>query len=405
MEANAQGRGVSPTQAVAETRPRRTVGVVAAQEQRSPAAAAQVETQCLEAWQPAGEERPEPAEPGEADGAQVRPGIFDAVALLGSRLEHAVESAAVEGCAEALAGGGRAVVVGAGGSFAAAVHIAGVLGEAGWWAGAQRPGQYVHRPVGVDLLVVVSYSGSSPDCAAAILAAQEIGCGEVVVCTGSAQPRLRALLRGGDLVCGWGASEAGELPGGGERGFISVAATCAPAAVWSAAASPDATGVLVGMLQRRWKRPGYRSIEAETLLGDETQVIEVLGTGYAEAAMADLESATSESLLPLAHLSDSKDVSHGRYLRVLRPESSVLTVLCGAATRYEMALMEAISESGARAETLVSTSSGQLGSLELLCEMQLVKAELSRARGIDISRPGVIPPAGEALYRWDGPLL
>lgn len=309
------------------------------------------------------------------DGGHRRPGAAEALVALAPR----VATAARLGVAwPPLFGPGPVLVVGAGGSYPAAELIARLARHAGVFASAAKPLD-VTGPV--PELVAVSYSGTSPDVAEAIRLARRAGCTKVTLITGSLTAPLADAAD--VVVCHRDGTDA---HGDVERGFLSFAATIAPAAAVAACISGAAAP------------PGAASVSGESLVAGMGP-LEVVASGWAWPAALDVESKWTEAALGVVRLHEAKDLSHGRYLSVLAGQHPrVLHLIAGPDTGYDAALSSTLH---AHANvTTVRAGHGPLGALGLLSAVAHLAVAAGVAAGVDISRPDFIPSAGTDLYAW-----
>jgi sugar/nucleoside kinase (ribokinase family)/fructoselysine-6-P-deglycase FrlB-like protein len=337
-----------------------------------------------------------------------RPGAADAVGWLRRRMLHATERGeALEGCRQLLRSGGSCFVVGSGGSYPVASFISLALDHhSDVFAKPIRPFDYVRLAKRSDLVVVVSYSGSTPDCAEVISRAKVLGVGRIVLLTAATDPPLASSLDlgGADSVISYGNPE---VEGRGERGFVSIAGTVAPAALWAAAVSSRAALVDIA---HEFKRIINDDVKAATLLAKAIELehpVAIFGGGLAWPAMHDLESKFVEGDIAEFQVHEAKDFSHGRFVSVLDPERTPRVALLfgvGAPTEYEELLDRTLRDSGNPGFGplhLVTPRAGMAGALELLVRVQFLAERCARLLGRDISRPEWIPPAGLDLYRWN----
>jgi fructoselysine-6-P-deglycase FrlB-like protein len=290
-----------------------------------------------------------------------------------------------------------AYVVGTGGSYPAAVYIAQLLNERCGPAVPIRPFDFVELGRRVDTVVVISYSGSTPDCKLVIERAKELEVGTIVIVTGRLEAPLKSLLRSGDYLIS-------HSDKGTERGFVSVAGTVAPCVLWAAAAfsNTEMTHFARALSEPIEFRYDYIRQIGETLKSYKT--IDVLGGGWAWPAIVDFETKLTEGGLGTAHIHEEKDFSHGRFILVLqepRLSSAKLLFSIGVESSYRTALREALKEKGPLI-TVQSDHGGGLGGLEVLIKTQFLVRAIADYIGRDISKPAHIPPVGLSLYRWTG---
>jgi sugar/nucleoside kinase (ribokinase family)/fructoselysine-6-P-deglycase FrlB-like protein len=351
---------------------------------------------------------PAPPSPPAAPRSGRRLGAGDAVGWLRRRMLHATERGeALEGCRTLLHSGGSCFVVGSGGSYPVASFVSLALDHhSDVFAKPIRPFDYVRLGKRSDLVIVVSYSGSTPDCAEVIRRAKALGVGRVALLTAAADPPLASWLdlKGPDLLISYGNPEAESR---GERGFVSIAGTVAPAALWTAAVAPREALVDIA---REFKRIVKDDVRAATLLARAIELehpVAIFGGGLAWPAMHDLESKFVEGDLAEFQVHEAKDFSHGRFVSVLDPERTPRVALLfgvGEPTEYEELLDKTLRDAGDPGFGplhLVTPRPGMPGALELMVRVQFLAARCARLLGRDISRPEWIPPAGLDLYRWN----
>ncbi|MBK7143350.1 MAG: hypothetical protein IPH75_14855 [bacterium] len=158
--------------------------------------------------------------------------------LLNRVFFSAEERRAIEQCRQIIKAGQTAIVVGTGGSYPAAVFISMILNsESELFAQAQKPFDFCSLRKKVDILLVVTYSGSTQDCALVIDHACKIGIERIALVTGRKLPKLhkKLPLKGGALISYRGETEkrsnGDEIRPRPERGFVSMAGTIAPCAL------------------------------------------------------------------------------------------------------------------------------------------------------------------------------
>lgn len=314
---------------------------------------------------------------------------------------------AVEQCKSLMTITGTAYVVGSGGSYPVAEFISSVLNSySKLFARPIHPFDYIKSARATDCVILVSYSGRTPDIEASAVHARRIGVDTVALVTGAAKPKLGPFFSGPNgMVISYGRrygrKEEREHPGR-ERGFVSMAGTVAPCAVWTVAALGIEWCSRMSSCWQEMTAIAARAGEtlSSTLAADGT--LPVFGTGWALPAMLDLESKFVEANLGVVQLHESKDFSHGRFMSFFgkrRGATPAFVLKCGVPDEYEKLLLETLKESGLVIE-YSSQFDGMLGGLELLIGSQLIGEKVGRDRGVDISRPKVVPSAGLMLYRY-----
>jgi sugar/nucleoside kinase (ribokinase family)/fructoselysine-6-P-deglycase FrlB-like protein len=332
-------------------------------------------------------------------GGPIKAGGRRNVSLLRSRVAAALSRAdAIQAASEIVNGTGLTVCIGAGGSYAAAVLAALAINRYGPGVGiALRPMEYLLLRPQSNQLLAVSYSGSGPDIQQAILAASAQGIERIFLLTARPQPALLERVGSNILTV----AAYGEKSHRTERGFVSIAATVAPAAVFAASiCGREAVAELAGVATDLSSHiADVAAFLADTL--GARQPIEVLGTGWAVPAMYDLESKFTEAGLGVCRVHEAKDFSHGRFMSVLgqHPRSRALVLGVGKATGYEQRLVEVLRRHCMVTE-IRSADDGVLGAVDLLAHVQFVVEHTGRLMDRDISRPKHIEPDGLALYNW-----
>jgi sugar/nucleoside kinase (ribokinase family)/fructoselysine-6-P-deglycase FrlB-like protein len=328
-------------------------------------------------------------------------GAASNVGYLAARVRSAVATRAVEGAREWLDDPRPTVVCGSGGSYPAAELIADVLNERGGCAFVRHPAEHLAIPSAVDRVLCVSYSGTNKDTETVLQHSTQAGVDRVGLLTINPTPRIAEI---GTL-----ASRIDVLSYNGpssrrERGFVSIAATVAPAAVWVAAAhSPDA--VVAGVSTARDAVREYADVAAFLMAADRGgSVVELLATGWARPAALDLESKMTESATVTARLHDTKDFSHGRFVSVLETDHPRILVTVGPLTPYQAELAAVLSADVGPFHHLAFERDGALGALDALVAAQHIAALTAGFSGRDLSRPDTIPQPGLTLYKWEGPL-
>lgn len=330
-----------------------------------------------------------------------RYGVRQNVSRLAERCLFTLENARAIGLAAQLVDDSSvAYVIGTGGSFAAASFIAQLIRSRGKFAMAMRPWEYrAERAPSTDL-VVISYSGNTPDCFEAIETARSLGVQRVTVITRTRRSALEKYLdrEKGEKVIAYQA----EAQLGRERGFISIAATCQPCALFVGALGdgveaakvvlrdaplfdPEVCSVVWGAI-RKYRR-GHAIASAGTL-----------------PVAIDLESKVAESGFGTIQIHDSKDFSHGRFMQVFGSDDQEVPIIyyrTGVATDYENALIETIERNhGATIVKMTSDHEGIMGLWHCFFENQLLFAGIADSSGLDVSRPRHINPGGLRLYKW-----
>lgn len=333
-----------------------------------------------------------------------RPGAKANLALLSKRVFFASERKhAIAQCRELLDTRGTAFVVGTGGSFPVAHFVATALNTEGQlFAQAVRPFDYIRTSRPTDVVIVISYSGTTPDCGEVIDLAKRIGVARIALLTAASRPALASRLSPTDMLV----SYAGRVSKGTSRlegGFVSIAGTVSPCAIWTAAVvGQKAIATFAGAFARP-DLAAAAAIETVASAASSGDGLLAFGGGYATAAMLDIESKFAEANLGQVVLHESKDFSHGRFISALaknRGRSPAAIVLsAGPLHAYERELVDALT-GVLDVEVLQSEHVELLGSLELLMRVQQLVYRTGDIVGRDISRPRAIPSEGLRLYRW-----
>jgi len=187
-----------------------------------------------------------------------------------------------------------------------------------------------------------------------------------------------------------------------ERGFVSIAATVMPAAIWVAAVH-GSEAVLRTPAGSDRNKLADAAAALYSDMGSELRLIEVLATGWAQPAAVDFESKMTESRAAVVRLHDTKDFSHGRFLSAVDEPHPKLMLSVGGVTSYERALADAVATPGHLVHWDFNRGSS-LGAFDALVELQYLAETVARASGKDLSRPSDIPTRGLRLYQWDGDL-
>lgn len=310
------------------------------------------------------------------------------------------------------------VVTGTGGSFPAACAIARLLNDAWGRAGVSspRPLAVAMRPLDVlrggasyDQVVGVSYSGGTGDVQQALSLASSGGA-ETWLITGGIAPYALSRPPVQTKVIGYGFSAKGSARRR-ESGFVSFVGAAAPLVLLLAATeSIDRVQEVI-----RSTRLSLQAQEAAALMSEccgprGEGGLAVIGTGWSEAAILDIESKFVEGGLAPIAVHDSKDFSHGRFQSLsLKPAVSqaVLLLRVGEETPYEQLLARVIrKELGEpRVAELATQSQGALGMLECLLAAQVFSVRFGSSRSVDISKPSSVGRSWLQLYKWDQPLL
>jgi hypothetical protein len=201
-----------------------------------------------------------------------------------------------------------------------------------------------------------------------------------------------------------------DAAGNTERGFVSIAGTVSPAALWTAAVSPRSEIVELARDLPTAVAEDLKAAERLAAAIEAEAPVAVFGGGLAWPAMHDMESKFVEGDLGELQVHEAKDFSHGRFVSVLTPERSQrMAVLFGVGppSDYEVLLQDTLQESAGEdflPVALLTERPGLPGALELLSRVQFFATHCAQLLGRDISRPEWIPPAGLELYRWRGGL-
>ena len=306
---------------------------------------------------------------------------------------------AIEQARHWLAERGTTVICGTGGSYSVAVHLTNLINRRGGFASERRPAEFLAvSPLG-DRFLAVSYSGNSHDLGLAVRRALDLGYARVAVLTINPQPEIAAVQHFGNVVeviC-YGSRRLAR-----ERGFVSIAGTVMPAAVWTAASIPFPTSLV------EYAGPSAGQLEK---LGDAIArelrygyPIEIYATGWSRSAAVDLESKLTESGVGVVRVHDTKDFSHGRFVGVLeREQGAHILISVGERTDYESTLLSVLG-AGIGATELRFPREAELGGFDALVGMQSFAVSIGDALGVDISRPRAIPEPGLRLYKWEGDL-
>lgn len=303
---------------------------------------------------------------------------------------------------------GTAYVVGTGGSYPVAMFLAVVFAQhSRIFARPMRPYDYLKAAGQSTFVFVLSYSGSTADCRAVIDAAHKRGA-SVILVTGAARPRLAESLRGfHDCVISY-APKRGAKAGPRERGFVSIAGTVAPCALWTAAVTGGAAMTRLAeelQLEREhWQKQDTSSLSKAIATSGR---VAVFGSGFAWPSVVDFESKFTEAGVARVEVHEAKDFSHGRFVSLLTetdPRTPVVMLGVGRWTRYEVLLFKTLSAKKRTVWRIKAKNIGIEGALELLMRMQFIAQKCGEDLGRDISRPTRIPPAGLALYRWSAAL-
>lgn len=339
-----------------------------------------------------------------------RPGARANVAWLARRMLAATEKRdAIAQCRSLLQTTGACYVLGTGGSLSVAAFISAALSRHGHvFSQPMRPLDFIRLGKPADLVIAVSYSGRSRDIGDAILEAKAIGTRQVVLVTGHRAPALTRLLseQDGDLIVTYGRPERNGNSQAPERGFVSIAGTVAPCALWAAAiAGPQAMTEFVRSLTAipQPESQVARAADAIAQWIRTSPVLEAFGGGWAWPALIDLESKFTEGNIAPVRIHEPKDFSHGRFIslfsggREARQPIPFLGV--GGWNTYERALADSLSRH-ASVFPITSEYSDILGALELMVAVQVLVQRTGESLGIDVSRPRHVSRDGVALYHW-----
>lgn len=323
------------------------------------------------------------------------------VSYLAARVRSAVSSRAVQAAATWLADPRPTVVCGSGGSYPAAELISDALNDSGGCSFVRHPAEHLAIPATVDRVLCVSYSGTNRDIETILHHAVAAGADRVGLLTINPRPPIADIASLGSRVEVLGYNGRSSRR---ERGFVSIAATVAPAAVWVAAAH-GADDVLRGISTSREALHNFDDAAAFLMAAARSgSVVEIIATGWARPAALDLESKMTESATVAARLHDTKDFSHGRFLSVLETTHPRLLITVGKPTPYQMELAKVLRSDMGQFHHLGFDREGSLGALDALIAAQHIAVLTADFSHRDLSRPETIPKAGLALYKWEGPL-
>jgi sugar/nucleoside kinase (ribokinase family)/fructoselysine-6-P-deglycase FrlB-like protein len=310
---------------------------------------------------------------------------------------------------------GSAYVVGSGGSYAAAQYIATLLEtRSQLFPRALHPREYVSAARRSDVVVAVTYSGSTPDIAHVLRRARDLGVPNVFVLTASQRPDLGHDFPEANFIrygpprprSGFELDSPARRHGTRERGFVSIAGTVLPCFLMAAATYGRAE--LIGLARRLDQESNDPSVELARKLSKEIDAARSLlcfGSGFAWPALLDLESKFVEAAVCDVQIHESKDFSHGRFMSVLgehapRPARPAALVSVGRPSRYDNELIEILRKNEHHVGVLQSVADGPLGGLELLIRVQRLAQLTAEDLGRDLSRPGNPSPDGLRLYRY-----
>ncbi|MDO9532956.1 MAG: hypothetical protein Q7O12_12610, partial [Deltaproteobacteria bacterium] len=321
---------------------------------------------------------------------------------------------AITKCQNLLESEGTAYVIGTGGSYPVAAFISIVLNRHGkLFSQPMHPFNYIRIGSLSNYVIVVSYSGSTPDCGAVIRKALSMGVRNVVLLTGSGNPKLKNLLQQNDNnVISYRtpvrSAKDITIEPPKERGFISFAGTVSPCTLWvSAVVGSVEMANLAGELNEFYNMadPIPNIAELGKLIKEKPgETVSVLGGGFAWPAMLDIESKFVEGDLGNVMLHEVKDFSHGRFMSLLGNDnkSPIIVLGVGPWHEYEQLVLKTV-EQGRLIISIRSIFNDILGSLELLVKVQFFARWLGEYFNKDISRPKP-PRAGIKLYKWKGQL-
>lgn len=321
---------------------------------------------------------------------------------LGRRLEASLRAdEALDQARDWLSDGRSTVVCGTGGSYPVAVLVSDLMNSMHGFATPMHPARYLSIPPAADRVLAISYSGTNLDLGAVIRAALGAGVSRVGVVTIHQDPPIAQsrLLHQQAEVISYG------RPGlESEVGFVSIAGTVMPAALWVAAAygveSARAATEVPDQYAKQLEEIALRMLAP---IADHLPV-EVMATGWAQCAAADFESKMTESGVAVVRLHESKDFSHGRFIAGVGRSHPTLLLGVGKPTRYHRALARALEASTGGFSELRFPRPGGLGALDALVAGQRLAELTARFTGVDMSRPRRIPEEGVELYRWSGGL-
>lgn len=336
---------------------------------------------------------------------QISTGGYNVGILLRRVLFVAENTKAINQCRKVLESKGTAYTVGTGGSFVAATFVAQVLAtHSQVFAQAIRPLDYLRLAKPTDFVLIFSYSGSTSDYVEVILHARRLGAGKILLVTGVNRPLLGRTIRGEDSIISYATESHREA--NRERGFISIAGTVFPCLLWvlSTRSPTDSIRLATELSHLDYCPLSENALRglADTISG--VGALDVFGSGYAWPSMLDIESKFVESGLARVELNESKDFSHGRFVRGFstKPVAGRLVMSVGQINSYEAKLLDILRSRGESPVVHLGVERESIeGGLELLISTQHIIHRLGKLMGRDISRPRSIPRDGLELYRWD----
>jgi hypothetical protein len=253
-------------------------------------------------------------------------------------------------------------------------------------------------------MMIMSYSGGTSDCAAAIQEAKKVGIEKFILVTGNPNGRLKDLVPATGLVTYERDSKL-------EKGFVSIRGTILPCS-WFVSRSKYRkrfVDMISSLSERCLVSPGDFFLDLNAaLIGKFMEgfelVFEAYGSGYALPAINDFEGKITEGGAGIVRIHESKDFSHGRFMSIMNgrsPASLIIgLVFCiGEPSPYEKKLISSLKKYQP-VITVCSQFKGILGGLELLVIVQFLIRYIGEALGKDLSRPSSIPQRGLSLYKW-----
>ena len=321
------------------------------------------------------------------------------LSLLDGRIRAAMATDAPKRLKECLSSmPDRVLTVGTGGSYASALFAAKAISAfERSIAVSARPRDALLRGVDkYDLVILFSYSGTTPDIREVVRVCDEKGVKTLLIT--ALDPLAEGCPCAAEDVVSYGVSE----PDFEEKGFISMASTLIPICLFA--------DRYYGKGFEKMYRDVFEAREKEfrerRILGGSERplMIDVFSAYDTETASAVLESDITESGIGRATVHEKKDFSHGRYNALEGSRSDVAVFLNNAVGAYTETLIGYLRSRNYPLFEITTERSGIWGDFDLTVAAQFFVTKLSEETGYDMSDP-TYPVEAKSLYKYIGDLL
>lgn len=312
----------------------------------------------------------------------------------------------------------RILVVGAGGSYPAAVYakysLTEVYHSSVVHASTPQTAIKLISQDYFDLVIGISYSGSAPDIYATAVAALQNECDFIIV-TGAKEEVVREFYKNDPRVhiVSYFSEEDDT---GKERGMISMASTLIPCIIfddWG-----DSKLTFENLLALSCGESFVEKLDIASIANNikRCPVIHVFYEWDTYAAALDIESKFTESGVANVILHEKKNFSHGRYTALYKQQFALLinltrySVISSYRNDYDKLLAEFLqnlSSCKRKDAHYLEIGTSAIGecqwNIEALTKLPYLITALGEALGVDISKPlKPFPDAPTKLYNYKG---